>query len=1286
MKRRLLLTFIILTLLGLGPPLIAQQLQTGSIASSGTGTDCATAAACTILPLNYTAGSATISLTGTFSATVQFEATADAVPLNPTNAQLNALNWVAINATPVSSTTPATSAAATGIWTLNAANVTALRVRCSTYASGTVVTAIRASPAASAKLGSSGGGSAFVSGAAGTGFQDVTEIAAPANPAAGVERLYSNSTTHTFACLTSAGTSCNPTAAPGGSNTQLLYNAAGSQGGISGWTTNGTTTIAGGASSIFDTSAMTIANLKLPAALAGTGLGYSSGVLSLNAALPSNETATTQTVGDNTLSVATDAFVLANAGGSAPSGTQGNPLINTNGSTGYATSSAWIDASKFSSTAAIPAGQGCGTGSTVPESADAAGKIQAAICAMPNNGVIDARGIQGGTFGSNWSDNPNTSSHTTKQGVLLLGAGTYTANVPQGQPTKWKVIGLGRGNTTILAGAAMQFLWCPGIDSSGSCNNADTVLAFGDQLWDVTLDGAGLVTQAVYKNFKAQEGSGLRGSWTITDCVLYCAWFVGANAQNSGIEGSGEIDAGGPNGTVNTVNLQVGDPGGVDSVEGFYINGHVTTNGGNGSTHTQNVAVDLNGLNINVANILCGNAAVCVEVGDINKNTSVSINSVVGPSSAVNVNLVEVNTNTLSAVLLNLVKGTGAAGNLIHDLVNSKTVTSATQGSYFVDQSTFGGGLNTPGGNFVVAANGNTTAPVVNATTGFQVGGVAPSGHVLIGNGTNYVDGTVTGGTVNTSSQFNDPEYSAAGIATTISGVAWLTGLDGVPQYMTETTVAGAQVAKVPLPAGVPTNAQTGTTYTVLLTDRAKYLTFSNAASIAVTLPQAGATGFGNNFVFVTCDIGAGTATITPTTSTISYTTGSAYTSGASTLVLTTGQCAWIYSDNVNYFAIVRTGGAGTVTSVATSAPLGGGTITTSGTLTCATCVTSAASLTSNAVVTGAGSQGSQTVADFTIGGTAHTFLAGASGLVDLSAETGASSLKLPAVVGGTILAGTSTANLSAPAVFQNTNSSNNNTSLAAAFTTPGTSTGQVTVNINGATTQASLLQFTTGATYTAGVQSGGTDVADVLPTGAIQTKGTTAGFVALSQGSTSASVAPCNAANTHCIQAPAAVTASVETDAPAQAQGIPTRTGVAATIQDGYSGDAGHSATVTIGSGTSIGSTSLCSTALCLVGTYRVNVYVDITTACGTTGSYTVNLIYTDDQGAKTIPVNINGTGAVPATGVLTTTSTSNYGENAQIIRSTGAASINYSTTAVACGTAGPMVGKLYLSVEPVQ
>ncbi len=51
--------------------------------------------------------------------------------------------------------------------------------------------------------------------------------------------------------------------------------------------------------------------------------------------------------------------------------------------------------------------------------------------------------------------------------------------------------------------------------------------------------------------------------------------------------------------------------------------------------------------------------------------------------------------------------------------------------------------------------------------------------------------------------------------------------------------------------------------------------------------------------------------------------------------------------------------GSGTVTSVATTSPITGGTFTTSGTIACATCVTSAASLTSGQLVAGAGSQAS---------------------------------------------------------------------------------------------------------------------------------------------------------------------------------------------------------------------------------------------------------------------------------------------------------------------------------------
>lgn len=64
---------------------------------------------------------------------------------------------------------------------------------------------------------------------------------------------------------------------------------------------------------------------------------------------------------------------------------------------------------------------------------------------------------------------------------------------------------------------------------------------------------------------------------------------------------------------------------------------------------------------------------------------------------------------------------------------------------------------------------------------------------------------------------------------------------------------------------------------------------------------------------------------------------------------------------NTNGTITWESGGSGTVTSVATTSPITGGTITSTGTIGCATCATAASSLTSTAIVTGAGSQGLQT-------------------------------------------------------------------------------------------------------------------------------------------------------------------------------------------------------------------------------------------------------------------------------------------------------------------------------------
>jgi hypothetical protein len=131
------------------------------------------------------------------------------------------------------------------------------------------------------------------------------------------------------------------------------------------------------------------------------------------------------------------------------------------------------------------------------------------------------------------------------------------------------------------------------------------------------------------------------------------------------------------------------------------------------------------------------------------------------------------------------------------------------------------------------------------------------------------------------------------GGAGTVTNIATACGVSGGP-ITTTGTISGAAVIR----------AATGTTDTILAADCGKVVTESNAAAVAVTLPQA--TGsFAAPFFYTQVNLGAGTVTITPTTSTIN---------GAATLVLTTGQSADIVSDGTNYIAALgKGGGAGDV-------------------------------------------------------------------------------------------------------------------------------------------------------------------------------------------------------------------------------------------------------------------------------------------------------------------------------------------------------------------------------------
>lgn len=120
----------------------AQQKQNLTAQS----TVCQTAASCLAVPVLQYQGGATFTLTGTFSGTVQFEASGD-----------GGTTWVALNVTPSNSSTAVSSATTAGTWQANVVGYTNVRERVSTYSSGTVVASIVVSTV-SARGGSGGGG------------------------------------------------------------------------------------------------------------------------------------------------------------------------------------------------------------------------------------------------------------------------------------------------------------------------------------------------------------------------------------------------------------------------------------------------------------------------------------------------------------------------------------------------------------------------------------------------------------------------------------------------------------------------------------------------------------------------------------------------------------------------------------------------------------------------------------------------------------------------------------------------------------------------------------------------------------------------------------------------------------------------------------------------------------------------------------------------------------------------------------------------------------------------
>lgn len=274
--------------------------------------------------------------------------------------------------------------------------------------------------------------------------------------------------------------------------------------------------------------------------------------------------------------------------------------------------------------------------------------------------------------------------------------------------------------------------------------------------------------------------------------------------------------------------------------------------------------------------------------------------------------------------LQNIGAGTWTSNRNAHNIDGSTTnfVLTTGQGirvysdgsNYFTQRGVGGGG----------GGSGTVTSVALGAPAGFTVSGAVTTsgtlsfampagwttGDILYGNGSNSV-ARLAGTTSATPSVYTS---TGTGVAAQAPALTASVGGGANPVFATLASPAtGDYLCENPAPSivncqpGVVPNPQAGTSYIVLAADRGKYLTFTNASPVAVTLAQSGTTGFASNFFFAARNLGAGAVTITPTTSTIN---------GGASLVLLAGMQANIFSDNSNYFATISGYASATTSSI----------------------------------------------------------------------------------------------------------------------------------------------------------------------------------------------------------------------------------------------------------------------------------------------------------------------------------------------------------------------------------
>lgn len=212
-----------------------------------------------------------------------------------------------------------------------------------------------------------------------------------------------------------------------------------------------------------------------------------------------------------------------------------------------------------------------------------------------------------------------------------------------------------------------------------------------------------------------------------------------------------------------------------------------------------------------------------------------------------------------------------------------------------------------------VALCGLVTTSALGQDKAWPGGGSSGSGGTPAGasNSVQYNNGGAFGGvgpgttsTVLHGNASGAPSYGAVALGTDVSGILGSANggagsVSGIMQANGSGTVAAATLgnglsySSPKLSLTNTLNTQTGTSYAVASTDAGAIITASNASAQAYTIVQANTAGFTSGFGTTISNIGAGTVTLTATTSTF----GNALT----TLVIAPGQIADIGSDGTNY-------------------------------------------------------------------------------------------------------------------------------------------------------------------------------------------------------------------------------------------------------------------------------------------------------------------------------------------------------------------------------------------------